>query len=84
MPPLLQADLDEIQQAFEDEASAVWETIGLSRQDLAAAFLVVDQWQDDNAPGFNAALPEAARTNLTAAQKVKLFSFVARRRWEVT
>jgi hypothetical protein len=84
MPTLSQADQAQIQQAFEDEASAVWETIDLSRQYLAAAVQAVDQWIDDNAAAFNAALPEPARTTLTAKQKVKLFFAVAERRWEVT
>ena len=83
MALLSQADKDALQQLFEDEASAMWERLGISRQDLAAAFQATDQWQEDNAASYNQALPEAARTNLTAGQKVELFSFVARRRWEV-
>lgn len=52
----------------------------LTKADLRAAVDATDQWIDDNASAFNTALPLAARTNLTAAQKTFLFCYVALRR----
>ena len=77
-------DRQGLQQLFEDEASRKWEALGLSRDDIAAAVNAVDAWVDANAASFNQALPEPARSELTAIQKTKLLYLVCRRRWEVT
>ena len=53
------------------------ETIGLSKDDLLAAINATDAWIDDNQASFNTALPQAARDNLTTAQKTLLFCVVA-------
>jgi hypothetical protein len=53
---------------------------GLLKADLRAAVDATDTWIDNNAAAYNTALPAAARTNLTAAQKTFLFCYVAMRR----
>ena len=50
---------------------------GLTKAELQAAVDATDVWIDANQVGYNAALPEAARTNLTTAQKTLLFCAVA-------
>lgn len=52
------------------------------KADLRAAFNATDQWVSDNAASFNAALPIAARNNLTAAQKSRLFVAVLTKRYQ--
>ena len=42
-----------------------------------------DQWASDNAASFNAALPQPARTVLTAAQKARLLAWVILKRYQV-
>lgn len=49
----------------------------VTKTDLRAAIDATDTWIDDNAASFNSALPAAARTNLTSAQKTLLFCAVA-------
>jgi hypothetical protein len=50
---------------------------GVTKGDLKDAVDATDEWIDDNQASYNAALPEAARTNLTQAQKTLLFCAVA-------
>lgn len=57
---------------------------GVAKADIAAAVTAVDQWVEDNASSFNAALPANVRGALTAGQKVELLYRVARRRFEVS
>jgi len=58
--------------------SQLFETVpGCTSADLAAAVLATDEWIDDNQASYNAALPTAARTNLTSPQKTLLFCAVA-------
>lgn len=59
------------------------EAIGVNKTDLAAAVNAVDQWISDNAASFNAAIPQPARSALTASQKARLFWAVAYRRFVV-
>lgn len=59
------------------------ETIALTKPELRAAVDAVDQWIEDNQASFNAALPAAARAGLTTKQKVKLFFYVAQKRFKV-
>lgn len=64
--------------------SNLWETLGaLSKQDLRDAVNATDTWIDDNQVAYNAALPVAARTALTLAQKTLLFCAVALARVDV-
>ena len=56
---------------------------GMTKQDLRDALNATDAWIDANVASFNNALPNAAKVNLTAKQKLNLFSAVADARWEV-
>ncbi len=69
---------------FMSDISLRREPIGLTKPDLRAAVDAIDDWVDDNAAAFNQALPVAARTALTVAQKAELLMRVVRRRFEVT
>lgn len=51
-----------------------------TKPQLAAAVTAADQWVEDNAASFNAALPVAFRTSASVAQKVALLGFVLWRR----
>lgn len=55
----------------------------LTKPELRAAVDAIDGWIDANAAAFNAAIPLPARTSLSAKQKVWLFFFVIRQRFEV-
>jgi len=57
--------------------------IDLSKMDLRAAIDATDEWINDNSASFNTALPEPAKSNLTAAQKARLLMVVIQKRWEV-
>ena len=59
-------------------ASQIFQELpNMSSGDVDAAVAAADVWQDDNAASYNSALPEAFRTNATAAQKTLLFMAVA-------
>ena len=53
------------------------EPVALSKADLQAAVNATDTWIDTNQTGYNQALPQAARDNLTQEQKTLLFCAVA-------
>jgi len=57
------------------------EPFNLSKPDLDAAIVAVDAWIDSNATSYNQALPQPARSTLTAAQKAELLYRVALRRY---
>ena len=57
------------------------EACGTLKADLRAAVNAADDWANTNAAAFNLALPLAARTTLTAAQKARLLMRVVRERW---
>lgn len=64
------------------DLSAVREALGaLTKAEFRAAVNAADQWANDNAAAYNAALPLPARTVLTAAQKARLLMYVIRKRW---
>lgn len=60
------------------------EALGLTKPDLRAAVNAIDAWIDASAGAFNTAIPQPARTVLTARQKALLLMMVIRRRWEVS
>jgi hypothetical protein len=62
------------------QLSSAHESCGITKPQLRAAIDAVDQWCEDNAAAFNAALPVAARNGLTAAQKARLLAYVALKR----
>lgn len=71
------------------QIKATWmrESIGAcaaTKADLQAAIDAIDTWVDGNAAAFNLALPQPARTALTARQKAWLLTFVVQSRFEVT
>jgi hypothetical protein len=68
---------------FAQRLSDDFEACSLTKADLLAAVNATDQWVEDNKASFNSALPAAAQSGLTAAQKAELMVFVVRRRWEV-
>lgn len=59
-------------------------TLALSKADLRAAINAIDDWCDTNASAFNTALPQPARSALTARQKAALFMIVVARRYLVS
>lgn len=64
-------------------ASAAREPLGtLLKADLRAAVNAVDDWVDQNAASYNAAIPLPARDELSAKQKVRLLQVVVRARLE--
>lgn len=70
------------------DAMRIWsgrnESTGtLLKANMRAAVDATDQWIEDNAAAFNAALPTAARNALSASQKAELFSIVALKRYGV-
>lgn len=56
------------------------EPVSITKAQLRAALDATDQWIEDNAAGFNLALPQPARGQLSATQKTLLFVYVAMRR----
>jgi hypothetical protein len=59
------------------------ETIGINKPELRAAVDAIDDYMHDNAATINNALPTAAKTTLTAAQKAVLLSYVVLKRYQV-
>lgn len=55
-------------------------TANMDHSTIKAAVDAADQWADDNAAAFNAALPVAFRTTATTAQKTLLLSYVILKR----
>jgi hypothetical protein len=53
------------------------EPVSLTKAEFQAAVDATDDWIEANQASFNAALPTAARTNLTLTQKTLLFCAVA-------
>ncbi len=51
-------------------------TANMHLDDLKAAADVADQWADNNAASFNAALPEPFKSIATADQKTVLLAYV--------
>lgn len=64
------------------ELSREREPIPLTKAQLAAALAAVDDWVEANTASLNAALPTAARNNLSTRQKARLLAQVVVRRWE--
>lgn len=51
--------------------------LGLTKDDLTAAVSGLDDWLEANAAGANTAIPQPARSALSAPQKAALLSYVA-------
>ncbi len=67
-----------------DGIMARHEVTALTKPQLDAAIAAVDQWVDDNVASYNLAIPQPARSLLTAQQKVELLMAVTRARFEVS
>ena len=52
----------------------------VTKADVQAVVNATDQWQDDNAAAFNAALPEPGKSALNLTQKTIIFCYVALKR----
>ena len=53
------------------------ETPGISKHELKDAVDATDDWIESNQAGFNNALPEPVKSNLSQAQKTLIFCAVA-------
>lgn len=84
MAILSEPDRTKLRSLFTTELSRDFEPISLSKAEIKATIDAIDDWIDSNMASFNAALPQPARSELTARQKARLFFFVVNRRWEVT
>ena len=70
-------DRQKVSNGLQRSWSQTWEAVGISSDELLAAVVATDTWIENNQTGFNTALPDAARTNLTQSQKTVLFCAVA-------
>lgn len=59
-------------------------TGAMTKPDLRAAVNAIDQWCEDNTASFNSAIPQPARSLLSARQKSALLRYVTFRRWELS
>ncbi len=57
------------------------ENCGFTKAELRAALDATDDWIEANQASFVQALPTAFRTASTTAQKVRLFTYVTRKRF---
>lgn len=83
MAALSAADRTEVGRRIMDALSSAREATVLTKAQILAAINATDDFVEANAAAYNAALPAAARNNLTAAQKARLFAMVTLRRYEV-
>jgi hypothetical protein len=77
MAELTQAEKTRITKGMMQYWSVLFEEIGLTKTELYQAVSATDTWIDDNAASYAAALPAAAQSGLTGAQKTILFCIVA-------
>lgn len=83
MAVLSNTDRQALWAKFMSDESGRGNSIDTNKPDLRAAVDAIDNWIDSNITSFNNAIPEPAKTNLTAKQKYELFKIIADRRWEV-
>lgn len=84
MAVLIDQDRADITAGVQRDLSRIRESLGLTKAELRDAVNATDTWINNNAASYNAALPTAAQSGLTANQKERLFLLVAKRRFEVT
>lgn len=77
MATLPEADRARVWRGLMRYLSGLRQALDLSKTELRAAVDATDTWIDDNQASYNSALPSAAQTNLTTAQKTLLFCVVA-------
>jgi hypothetical protein len=56
---------------------------GITKAELRAAVDAIDDWVDSSTSSFNTAIPQPARTAMTAKQKAALLMMVVARRYKV-
>ena len=83
MAELTSDDRKIIWSAYMDDLSSRRESITLTKDELRAAVDAVDTWVNNNQASFNSAIPNPARTNLTASQKAELLLYIVRKRYEI-
>ena len=83
MAVLISADRKDLSTKIQRDLSKKRRGLALTKSELRAAINAVDQWINDNRAALNAALPVAARNNLTAAHKADLLTYVAGKRSKV-
>ena len=59
------------------------DSFAVSKADIRAAVDALDQYLEDNAAAMNQAIPQPARSGLTARQKAMILMAVAARRYGV-
>jgi hypothetical protein len=83
MPNLADADREQVWRDFMAQESAQHGVYAgpLTKADIRAAVDAIDQWLTDNAASGNQAIPQPARTGLSAAQKARMQSLIVLKRW---
>lgn len=81
MAILSDAEREAIRQDWTRLAMDIRETTSLLKSEVFAAAGALDAWVDANAAAVNAAIPQPARTAMTAKQKAALFMIVLQRRY---
>jgi len=83
MPNLSEDDRVKVWKEFMAQESAIHGayTGPLTKADIRAAVDGIDQWLTDNAAEGNQAIPQPARTGLSAAQKARMQSLIVLQRW---
>ena len=81
MAELSSAKRQELWAELMRELSADGETVSVTKPELRAAVDALDTWLNDNAATVNAALPQPARSALSAAQKARMLMFIVRYRY---
>jgi len=83
MPNMSDENRQACWQEFMEQTSAAHElyTAPLTKTDIRAAVDAIDQWLTDNAASGNQAIPQPARSGLSAAQKARMQSIIVLKRW---
>lgn len=81
MPVLTTGDRAAIHGVVMQDLSRALEPCAVLKADLRAAIDALDQWVSDNTASFNAALPQPARSQLTAGQKSRLLAAIVLKRF---
>jgi hypothetical protein len=84
MAALSTAERAHVMALYMEEASRDRLSLPLTKPQFAAAIAAIDDWVESNAAAFNSAIPQPARSTLTAQQKAALLAYVVRRRYEVS
>ena len=83
MVELTAANRKVVWSAYMNDISRRREGITLTKPELRAAIDAIDTWINDNQASFNSAIPNPARTNLSASQKAELLLYIVKKRYEI-